>query len=860
MNPLVSIAKDLISLSEGLRRGEAPEAHAVQILITRIWSLKTSRQPDMRAECEQLCRLSERVAVLTSDDAQVLQNIFAKSLGKNVLPALPDAERQEICKAALPLIASVEENMDISFLFEAVSHIDPRERASWLRMAKNALEAIPDPEQQLALLELCAKVPASSIALVLHCNVHLLSYEDRKKLLSICMHLQIPSLEVRDLLITQMGFVLPRDHMALLNALSYVPSTLYGDVCLQARLLPAVVPINPFQVIRRVLETPNRVVTVHQFLLKELDETRDGIRARQLSQGITEHLVDFRVDIDSALGQRAVEVFSVSDPTKLKNPYAIYAKLKQWGKQPIPKVMPPAVRIRSEYYHLDPVTIAEQKPVAIKRSELPPIVTREAFAGLWTAMETRLNRLGEVERAGVMRYIQDAVGGLSFARIKSDALDNQYIRDLFRIPEDPHSLVRQDTAYLYAIIRYAMNLSDHLEPGRLLSEREEYLIRVFSSIQGCPAGRSGGIVTAYNCLPMAGRYPSHMGADVRSHREARSFLLGVLANSVGNIVESPGPLMQAWSGERAPEQLSHYSKYIKNSIARFVGMEHAIEFDASTGVLPDVLVNKPLQELLQIFYRHYKPQDLVQALQQQLRSLSLEEQQRVCESIQALCEELLPESIAGNEEEDPSEFLYNVAYTDETLETVQGYSLTDKGAISLLRATGLVKKAFSQEQRPIELLMSALEYFTLEDKDQALHLFQQIPTSLKNKVFEGVYVVAKQAGIIRDPVHPCYGEFAFYEKEGMRIGNDFKKLAICWALLSASKDMLPANLELVNQILSLLPHNLQSLVNMGTQREDSARISALQAAMNSIHLLGFLYEDLSPENMALFIRENARAL
>ncbi len=862
MNPLVSIAKELISFSDGLGRGEVPAEDRVHLLIGRIWSLHASQLPDMQAECAKLSELDNRATVLTSDDAEALQNIFAKSLGKSVLPSLSETEKQEVCKKALPLIASVEENMDISFLLETLSSVDPAERPNWLQMAKNLMETIADSREQLALLELCAKVSPSCIALVLHFNMPSSSYEDRKKLLIFCANLQIPSIEARDKLIEQMKFVQKRDRMALLHALSYVPSTLYESVCLRAAFLSidqqGEMPISPFEVIKQTLVMlPDDVEDVHQFLLKELDETRDGLRARYLSQGLKEHLEDFQINADSVLGQKIYEVFVVSDPANLKNPYAVYGKLKQWEKQAMPEVRPSTERIRSEYYHLDPVTIAEQKPVAIKRSELPSAVTREAFEGLWTSMETRLNRLGEAERAESLRYITEAINE-SFTAIKQDSLNNPYLQGLFQIPEDLDSPVHQDTAYLYAIIRYAMSLSDHLEPGRLLSEREEYLIRVFSSIQGCPAGRSGGIVSVYNCLPMTSRYPSHMGADLQSHREARAFLLGVLAHSVGNIAESSGPLMQAWSGERSPAQLSHYSMYIKNSIARFVGMEHVVEFDIYTGLLPDVLVNKSLQELLQIFYRHYKPRDLVQALQQQLRSLPLEEQKKVCESIQALCEELLPESIAGNEEEDPSELLYNVAYTDETLETVQGYSLTDKGAVSLLRATGLVEKDFSKEQRSIELLVSTLEYFTLGDKDQAFKLFQQMPPSLQNKVFEGVYTIAKQAGLIQDPVPANYGQLAFYGTEDMSIPDDIKKLALGWAVLSVCSEMLPASQESVDRILSLLPHNIQSLVNVGVQEDDAAsRILELRSAMDTIGLLRFLQQDLNPEAMAQFIQEIA---
>ncbi len=847
MSPLISIAKDLVALSSGLGRGEVQDEDRIQELIGRILSLP-------HVPTEPLASLQERADHLSSEDSKTLQNIFARSLGRDTLPSLPDDLQQEVCKAALPLIASVEEDAEIPFLLEILSQIDPEKRPEWISIAKRLLETISDPRKQMAILELLAKIPTSSYSLVLRFYEPSLSYEDRQTFLTHIIHLEeIPSFTGENQLKDLIGFLAPKDRMALLTALSFVPKALYERVCLKAIDLARPtenIAVDPFRVIQEVLtENPGEVENVHRFLFKELNETRDGKRARHLSQGITSHLTQLHVPLPGSLEQKAYEILSASDPNKPQNPYTVYATLKSREKQPRPAVKPAAAGLTSEYYSLDPAKIAEQKPVTIKRSDLPP-VNREMLEGMWTAIANRLHILNAADRTQVERYIEDSTG-MSFTHIKNDLMGDHYIFGLFQIPEDPQA-PHVDTAYLYAIIQYARSLPNQLEPGQLLSPQEEYLTRVFASIQGCPAGRSGGIVAAYNCLPLEWRYANQAEASFRSHRDAQAFLLKTLANSIGTILENPGPLMQAWAGDRSPAQLSHYSTYIKNNIARFIGIAHNIEFDLYTGILPSSLVDKSLQELLQIFYQHYTAKDLSIALQQQLRLLPVEEQKKVCESIQALCQELLPESIPGNEEEDPSELLYNVAYTDETYETVQEYSLTDKGSISLLRATGLIEKTFSKEDHAFELLLRAQECFASGDSTQALKLFEQLPPSFQNKVFEGVYAVAKHARIIRDPIDPHYGKHAFYGTEGMSIPDDIKKLGIQWALLSLSAEMLPDKQALVDLICSYLPHNLQVLLGTDLHPADSA---SLRSSRNSIHLLRFLQKNLNHEALETFLVE-----
>ncbi len=363
---------------------------------------------------------------------------------------------------------------------------------------------------------------------------------------------------------------------------------------------------------------PDIVESTHAYLKNQLENEPDINKAQELAQNIWNPREKFLLFDEHPLAQAALNVLIATESkNNPKNPYAIYGKLKEMRNKPPIAFQTPPQEVAQRQLHLDPLTCQ-------KRAQEKKLIT---FANLksvepkaptlyFEALETRLNALTPTERQAAEKEIA-AMTASTFNLLKAN-FSQPFLINLLKIKGEKKEEVPPVNALFFAIMHYLSKLSDVVEPEKLLSPREEALLKMSASIQNCSVGQSEGISLAYEYLPVEYRY----GADVAEgnatpEKKATAYLDTLVQSQLENLLSDDNSMMKEMVGTVGPvDQLAHQSRYLKNLIGPSIGLQHRLTFDPYTFTLFDPLIQRDLPQTLEIFYRHFTPELLVKALLQ----------------------------------------------------------------------------------------------------------------------------------------------------------------------------------------------------------------------------------------------------
>lgn len=298
---------------------------------------------------------------------------------------------------------------------------------------------------------------------------------------------------------------------------------------------------------------------------------------------------------------RAIEINSALDTEGVKNPAPIFKKQLE-GVTEKPNFIPPTIEVEGTKVSFN---LSEIQTVlasmTIPRSALHSDVTWEKWKNLIQQIESKK------DNPAVQAAIDDqSIGGWNV--LKSSCLsDEDFFRHRIEFTGDP---VPINYAQLNAILHKIFNLSDDGSP---LSEKEDLLIKFAESVKNCPGGKFEGVSLYYtNGLESKDKFTIEIPNEPDPSRaKAKSILAEQYQNALIETFNGPNPLMQELTGVADVEQASHQSIYLKNMIAHIVGLQHNLHFDLHTAVLYDKLLERPREELLEIFFKHFSPQVLV---------------------------------------------------------------------------------------------------------------------------------------------------------------------------------------------------------------------------------------------------------
>ena len=298
-----------------------------------------------------------------------------------------------------------------------------------------------------------------------------------------------------------------------------------------------------------------------------------------------------------------------------KNPYNLYAKLKKISTEEVPVFKTQAQEIEGRKVALDPAVFQasakEQKKITF--AELPPGIGPDTLSGYFAAMEARLSAMDAPEKAAAEKYIQD-VNEVSLPLLRSNFTDDATIGSLVRVQGAAGDAVPLSAARFFTIIKFISDQSDQIAPGEILSPREDVLLKISASIRNCAAGKTDGINKAYNALPRAYRYEEQ--GQEEGTINAGAYLSAAVQDELHTMLAGENAMMRELTEvPGAISQLPHQSLHLKNLIGRAIGIVHPLTFDEHSFTLFDPLVARSVDDTLSIFYKHFTPEFLIEALQ-----------------------------------------------------------------------------------------------------------------------------------------------------------------------------------------------------------------------------------------------------
>lgn len=262
---------------------------------------------------------------------------------------------------------------------------------------------------------------------------------------------------------------------------------------------------------------------------------------------------------------------------------------------------------------------AGQKPITF--ADLPPVTfgqLKDIFDRLRTRAITQSAALSEAIRNKLPPPLVPGEPDRPDTRSVFEILDsihwiqNPLIQQWMREKGEPQQLCPPHIYQLCHIVHFLNQLSREIQPNGL-SEQEEIFLSFSNSIYNCKAGLQEGLSIVYQKIAeetLAG-----------SHLDFAQFVQAKVQQAIQALLESlfrnPSFLQDA-SGTSDISQGSHLTLFAKNSLARLAGLQHQVEFDPHTEMLPLELVQKPLEDLANTYFKYFTLNDLLKEVQNRI--------------------------------------------------------------------------------------------------------------------------------------------------------------------------------------------------------------------------------------------------
>ncbi len=358
---------------------------------------------------------------------------------------------------------------------------------------------------------------------------------------------------------------------------------------------------------------------------------------------------------EDPLMQTAIEVRAQFETPALKNPYLLYKKLTSLAQVPT-EYRPPI----EDSMTFNPGTIREFGELfSISSEEIPRAVTLEKWEELIMQLERKKDEFDAEELTGT-----------SWEMLWDGMLNHIYIKNLLKRRENL-SITQAQFASIFHVI---LSQYDRVLENSVLSPQEEMLLKVAAGIVTCDTGKKEGIANTYALLPAQFKLKKNLEAMTSTDEERQALLAKeTISNHVQDFLlaqfSGTNAPAQELTGTSTPAEGVHQGLFMKNMIGPLVGLHHRVSFDRHTGVLYDMLVKASREEILEVFYRHVKPQQLVEYVHQQLLleiDLNTAEGRSLFNSLNTLA---APDNEIWNEED---------------------YSLTEQGVFNIIKSVGFI--------------------------------------------------------------------------------------------------------------------------------------------------------------------------
>ena len=794
MNPISELSSFFYSIQQNPL---APDALTSRVSLVAASLLSLANEEESPRIQTLIGRVSEAPDAISS-----LQSFFMEKV-TGLQPFWKNAEQKaEAPRYLLPCLNLIKNDVHVPILLHAFSHLSPE----WMPDFQNLMCSLLNSgrEESLEFMSsLYLDLPSSRWKLATSLCSETEDADLKISYLAILRILHtIDNAELENGIIEQLAAFDLNCKRPILQALQFLPHDQILPAMAYWHTLNRELHQYPYLLINRWISSDlSQKEPLHAFLRKELQTTRNGSWAYELSGTLMGFPMQFHLQETDSLYGEAEEIAlltqNLNSPT---NPYTLYRNLTNFSrKEPAFSLTLHSELTPMGLWRLNAHQIASVHLDPIRRSALPQDVNRATYEALWNDLNLRITNLDPTEKKATRRHIREMTNA-RFSYLREDSLSNEYLRSLFELPEKQEDPVSVETAYFFAILKKILDTSNEREEDALLSPQEEMLVKVACGIQNCPTGRAEGISSTYLMLiPLESQYQNCQAVGLSSQVKAWQFIWLTAHKLILEKLSNPGPLMEAFSGEKDPRQIAHYALFLKNAIGFYLGISQTVEFDRYSGVLPMELVRKTPEELLRIFYQYASTPEFTIALQKAFHDLSLEQKQQIAHSATELlaANPSLPQELI--EGEDPEENLIHITYNEECTE-VMDMTLSYKGAVYLLYAAGVIDNALSDSFFP--LLVGVLSHF-LESPQKAAYWFQKLPPETQKQLFDRTASLSEIAPISSVPKFEDLNQpYVLYNMH-----KALYELALSEVINLARKEILPIHLS-----IPVLHNSVQMLI------------------------------------------------
>jgi hypothetical protein len=424
----------------------------------------------------------------------------------------------------------------------------------------------------------------------------------------------------------------------------------------------------------QMISLAERVLTSQLMMISTQEQ------ALMLADSVFDYQEELELDDDSQLCLQAATVkMMITYSPQYKNPYFIFARHQALSLKRMIILNKPLLSFDGKMWRINSEFFKKNLVPFISLEEMLRISGGRRFSSIdlqviVAGMQQRLLLLSEQDRNDALQRLHHE-HETAFPELCNNLL-SPYFLELLNHP--CQALNALDKSYFCAILSYIYSLSDIASQDEFFTPRECAALTVSESIQNCMVGKEEGITAFYFRLDPQFQYRSSLESeDLPYVAKVKTTCVRLVQQKALDLLSSDNEMMRQMCGLQGDiPQLAHHCLYVKNMIARHIGISHQLRFDPSTELLSDILLSRSPSQLLKIFYHHMNLDSIAKDIKSYVQRLSDEEKSEFFNGVNQM---------------------FQNAYALDSLwivdENTGDYFLSDEGALRVLHEIGCMTVA-----------------------------------------------------------------------------------------------------------------------------------------------------------------------
>lgn len=334
----------------------------------------------------------------------------------------------------------------------------------------------------------------------------------------------------------------------------------------------------------------------------------------------------FHLHLDHPVVQLAIEMHARAEILDSRNPFRVYADLKESEKLPTPKLALPREIVggKNVAISIKGLEAFAKEVMSLTYRDLPIVDGPEVH---FARLLEHVDGLEATDRETLETHIANMTGSTLNA-LRLSLVGDPNIKALLQRGKDHEPVFDYTKARFVKCMEYLASLdNDKVQEDTLLTKREEMLLKLSASIQNCVVGKKEGIRDAYYAFVPSEYHVEKLRGKTSDEKlqPAKQYLFTFFQKYMNSLISEATPLMKELVVNETllSAQLAHQSLYVKNFIGKRIGLVHSLEFDPYAFCTSYELRARSLKETLEIVFGHITPKTFARAVKADIDRLDL---------------------------------------------------------------------------------------------------------------------------------------------------------------------------------------------------------------------------------------------